>query len=263
MQLTRIPSVLLFSLFLLAFTQAKAQQTDTISPAHIPLDTRYLKTGMRQYLVYFQAKGNDKQLWMSIWNREINRIIIDNTPVFETVQHWYSEDSTKYREFMSINSVDDFRPLYHMSKAGKDTKAYVWSRKGIKGDTLSDNKAKDFHLDFDMPNYNWHLDLETFEMLPLAANKTFLIRFYDAGLTPPAYVTYRVIGTETIQTLDNQQVDCWKLYTEGTYSGGKYTQTYWISRKNHECLKEEDTMNDNLRRYKVKLPVFAPYLQKK
>ncbi|MBV8256141.1 MAG: hypothetical protein JO154_26335 [Chitinophaga sp.] len=254
MQFTRILYVLCF---LLSCTQVQAQ-TDTISPAHIPLDTRYLKPGMRQYLVYFQKKGQEKQLfWMNIWQREVKTIMIDNTPVFETVQHWYSEDSTRYHEILSINSIADFQPLYHLQTVGNNTKVYLWSDTDIKGDTVSVNKAKDFQLTFDMPNYNWNLDLETFEMLPLAADKTFLIRFYDAGLEAPKYVTYKVIGTETIQTLDHQSVACWKLFTAGESPRGKYTQTFWISCKNHECLKEEDIIGDNMRRYKVKLPAFS------
>lgn len=53
--------------------------------------------------------------------------------------------------------------------------------------------------------------METFQMLPLAAGKTFAINFYDAGLGKPDYIIYKVIGSEVMMTMDNQKVDCWKL----------------------------------------------------
>ncbi|MFB6456382.1 hypothetical protein ACE38W_14010 [Chitinophaga sp. Hz27] len=249
------------TVLLLWFTRTLAQ--DTISPAHRPLNTGFLKPGLRQYLVYYEVKGMEKQLWMSLWNRDIRKTVIDNKQVFTTQQYWFNDDSTKFHESYSVNSVANFSPLYHQQRVGDDVKAYIWSATSIKGDTAASNKAKDFSLTFDGPNYNWNLDLETFEMLPLAAGKTFVIRFYDAGLEPPAYVTYRVIGTEMLQTLDNRSVDCWKLYTEGSSKRGNYSQTFWISRKNHECLKEEDTIGDRMHRYKVKLPALAPILHKK
>ncbi|NIG56664.1 DUF3108 domain-containing protein [Chitinophaga sp. Cy-1792] len=253
----------LFIIMLLLFGFTRTLAQDTISPAHRPLTTGNLKPGLRQYLVYYEVDGMNKQLWMSIWNREISKTVVNNTPVISTKQQWYNEDSTKFHESLSINNATDFSPVYHQQRSGDNVSAYQWSATGIRGDTTDGNKAKDFTLAFDGPNYNWNLDLETFEMLPLAAGKTFVVRFYDAGFDPPAYVTYRVVGTETIATLDNHTVTCWKLYTEGSSKRGKYTQTFWISCKNHECLKEEDRIGDRMHRYKVKLPAFAPILQKK
>jgi hypothetical protein len=38
-----------------------------------------------------------------------------------------------------------------------------------------------------------------------------------------------------------------------------YTETYWISKKNHEFLKEEDSYNGAYR-YKIKMPAASPDL---
>jgi hypothetical protein len=62
-----------------------------------------------------------------------------------------------------------------------------------------------------------------------------------------------------ITTLDNQKVDCCKLFTEGDSHGTHYTETYWISKKNHEFLKEEDSFNGTYR-YKIKMPASSPDL---
>jgi len=106
-------------------------------------------------------------------------------------------------------------------------------------------------------NLNWNLDIETFEMLPLAAGKSFLINFYDAGLDPPQYVRYTVTGSEKL-ALGAAEVDCWVLATEGKDPrGAAYTETYWISKKDHEFLKEVDRFNGTIR-YKIRMPALTP-----
>ncbi|MET3978588.1 hypothetical protein ABIB62_001157 [Mucilaginibacter sp. UYP25] len=153
--------------------------------------------------------------------------------------------------------MSDFAPIYHAEKVGGKNRAYNWDADKIKGaDTVANNMNKDFSLDFTSPNFNWNLDMETFQMLPLAAGKTFAINFYDAGIGKPDYIIYKVIGSEVIMTMDNQKVDCWKLFNESDYKGQHATETFWISKKGHEFIKEEDAFPGGYR-YKVKLPAAA------
>jgi hypothetical protein len=239
-------------------------QTDTVTADNHKLITANLKPGLRQYLVYFQVPKQPKMLRMSLWMRNIGLEKLNGEDVFVTTQHWYGPDTANYRTFRSINHKADFAPIFHEEKVGGKLKAYNWDAKKIIGaDTTAGNVAKDFSLNFDRPNLNWNLDIETFEMLPLAAGKTFAIYFYDAGLAPPAYVIYKVIGNEVVNLNDNKSIDCWKLFTEGKLPDGKpYTETYWISKKNHELLKEEDFYN-GMYRYKIKLPGIAQDLLKR
>ncbi|SEW49854.1 DUF3108 domain-containing protein [Chitinophaga arvensicola] len=239
--------------------QTLSAQTDTISPQHLRLNTGFLQPGVKQYLVYFQAPAHSNWLGLSLWTREIEKSSWQQEPVFRITQHWYSEDSTRYLESYSINRAADFSPLYHAETRGKEQKAYRWSAREITGDTTANNKAAGFKLAFDSPSYNWNLDMETFEMLPLKAGKTFVIHFYDAGLEPPKYVTYKVTGSEVLQLNGRQTVDCWKLFTEGDSPRGHYTQTFWISKDGHEFLKEEDFFG-GFYRYKIKLSGAAPHL---
>jgi hypothetical protein len=239
-------------------------QTDTITADNHKLITANLKPGLRQYLVYFQVPKQSKILRLSLWMRNISIEKLNGEEVFVTTQHWYGQDSISYRTFRSVNRKADFAPIFHEENAGGKLKAYNWDAKTITGaDTTKDNVAKDFSLNFDRPNLNWNLDIETFEMLPLAANKNFAIYFYDAGLTPPAYVIYKVIGNEVVNLNNDKSIDCWKLFTEGKLPDGKsYTETYWISKKNHELLKEEDFYN-GMYRYKIKLPGITQDLLKR
>jgi hypothetical protein len=247
-------------LLILLLTTEKAlfAQADTVYPGSRHLNTGRLKPGLKQYLVFHQWPQHNKMLLFQYWVRDISIEKKDGVEVFAIREHWYTADSNEYRTFLSLGSVKDFTPLYHAAAGNGKMAAYNWSNTGIKGaDTVNGNTKKDFHLAFDHPNFNWHLDIETFEMLPLAIGKIFVINFYDAGLAPPAFVTYKVTGSETLRTLDNRQVACWKLATSGSHNDKSYTQIFWISKKEHELLKEEDAFDGRFR-YKIKLPGLTP-----
>ena len=246
------------------FSLAAGAQADTVVPGNHRLIISALKPGLRQYLVYFQNPQTPKQLqYFWFWMRDVRLETKNNEPVFAIRQCWLGSDTNAYRAVYSLNSAKDFAPLYHSETARNKINAFNWSPRGIvSADTVDGNARKDFRLDFAAPNFNWNLDIETFEMLPLAAGKAFAIHFYDAGSDIPKYVLYKVTGSELITTLNNEQVDCWKLYTEGESRGTKYSETFWISKKEHELLKEEDAFGGGFR-YKVKLPGLAPDLLKR
>ncbi|MBD1387283.1 hypothetical protein IDJ75_18485 [Mucilaginibacter rigui] len=255
--ITGIIIVSFTTLFLSAQPKYAAAQVDTIRLKDHRLNTATLKPGMRQYLVYFQMPKSSKTLRFWLWLRDTKIETRNGERVFATTQHWYGGDTMSYRTGYSVNRVKDFSPVYHTETIAGKVGAYNWGNAQIKGaDTVAQNTKKDFALNFTSPNFNWNLDIETFEMLPLAAGKTFAINFYDAGFGKPEYIIYKVTGSEVIGTLDNQRVDCWKLVNESENNGNHYTQTFWISKKGHEFLKEEDSFGGGYR-YKVKMPGMA------
>jgi hypothetical protein len=247
-----------FILVMLLISAAVRAQTDTIGLHGKRLVTSALKPGLNQYLIYFQDTKKHQELGFWFWLRDIKITDRKGEKVFTINQHWYGSDSASYRTVYSVNRVADFSPVYHAEfKRGK-LFAYNWDATRITGaDTAAQNSQKGFSLDLKTPNLNWNLDIETFEMLPLAAGKTFMINFYDAGLDLPQYVAYKVTGSETIATLNNDLVDCWTLVTESDYKGKHYSETYWISKKDHEFLKEEDAYPGGYR-YKVKMTAALP-----
>jgi hypothetical protein len=246
----------LFSFIVQAQTPA-----DTVRPGKGPLLTGVLKPGLRQYLVYFQNPKHPRNLGFWYWMRDIRLTTRGGVKVFAIDQHWYGSDTTAYRSVYSLNAAADFAPLYHSELSGGKLRSYNWRADGVAGaDTVEGNVQKEFSLKFDAPNFNWNLDIETFEMLPLVAGKSFLINFYDAGLDPPKYVLYKVVGSEVLELMNGEKTDCWKLVTEGTDEKmGAYSETYWISKKGHEFLKEEDT-SVGMFRYKIKMPAMTPDL---
>lgn len=234
-------------------------QTDTINFSDHKLLTGQLKTGLRQYLVYFHHPARARMLNLSLWAREVKRSEHQGEKRLEIIQTWYGNDTSAYRTIHSINRAADFAPIYHAETIRNQLNAYNWSARQVKGAEEAGNTKNTFLLPLDQPCFNWNLDIETFEMLPLAAGKQFVLHLYDAGSVPPADITFKVIGDGVLKTLDNRQVDCWKLLNEGDHGQIHYTQTYWISKKGHEFLMEEDSYNGTYR-YKVKLPAGAPVL---
>jgi hypothetical protein len=249
--------------FFLLLPLVSPAQVDTIRVNDHRLRTSNLPPGLNQYLVYTQDPAKKKTLGFWYWLRRVQVARRGQEKVFVITQHWLGSDTNAYRSIVSVNRAGDFAPLYHCEWAHGKLKAYNWAGDQITGaDSVSGNVQKDFRLAFQVPNFNWNLDIETFEMLPLAAGKTFALNFYDAGLDLPRYVNYKVVGSEVIQTTDNHQVDCWKLFTESDYPGGHFSETYWISKEKHEFLKEEDKINDTYR-YKIKMPAAAPDLMER
>jgi hypothetical protein len=259
----KIIAITVTLLLLAAHCPRVMAQTDTIRLKDKRLITANLKPGLRQYLVYFQNLKDDRRLRMSIWMRKVGTENHNGEKLFTVNQHWYAADSASYRSVYSVNRASDFTPVYHSETIGTKTKAFNWGSNKISGaDTVKNNLAKDFSLDVKEPYFNWNLDVETFEMLPLAAGKTFAINFYDAVSNTPEYAVYKVTGSEELATLDNEKVDCWKLLTEADYKGQHYSQTFWISKNSHEFLREEDFFSGGYR-YKIKMAGAAPDVVKR
>jgi hypothetical protein len=257
MQVKQLPRLFICALLMLVSLQGRAE-TDTINFSNNRLITAQLKTGLKQYLVYFQNPAQKKMLNLSLWTREIRKVSHKGESCFNTVQKWYGNDTTVYRTVNSINREKDFAPVYHAETIRGQLRAFNWFADHISGDaTESSNTQKDFNLKFDHPGFNWNLDIETFEMLPLATGKQFVLYMYDAGSAAAKYASYSVTGSAVLSTLDNQKVDCWILLTEGKQNGATFTQKFWISKKGHEFLMEEDLYN-GMYRYKIKLPALAP-----
>lgn len=239
---------------LLLTRPALAQQPDTIRVGDKRLHAARLQPGTRQYLVYFVNPAKPKNVGFWLWRRELQASQHQGQPVWRVQQHWYGSDSTSYREITSLVRADDFAPLYHDETVRGQRKAYNWHPQRVSGaDSVSHNQAAAFQLVLPQPVFNWNLDIETFELLPLAAGKRFVIPFYDAGSPAPTYAEYTVTGRESLRLPGGQTVPCWKLVTEGrTPAGAPYKQTFWLSQRGQEFLKEEDQYPGGLFRYKIK-----------
>lgn len=252
--------LLLYLLIQISPLLLTAQKPDTVIVTAKTIKVSQLKQGKAIYLVYFVRGENTPLSEVQIWNIDVKKEKINNKEVISVFQKWDFKDTVVHTA-KSISSATDFMPLYHESWWQKrDKKAFdveqkkIWINDTEITDTNSVKKEKvaytSYASSFGKYYLNWHLDLEVFSMLPLRKNTTFLIPFYEFGYDIPSNIEYTIIG-EDVLVYDGKRIKCWLLYHEE--KGNK--ETFWISKKTNEVLKLKQLINENICRYKIKLPI--------
>ncbi len=259
--------IILLLLFVSFGSNAQSRDTIQVTPEHI--NTKVLKEGTHRYLVYFKMGKGATRTQTQFWTREIARIEYNGRPGIEIIQSWEDKDSIVHT-VKSISDVKTMKPLYHKSwwkvqRRGSTTKTVSMTTVDFLAGTVEHNgkllsnadtskqaraiwhgyKSSEgkFHL-------NWHLDLETFPVLPYQKGVTFIIPFYDPGTASNFQkVAYTVTGFAELVGYDNQKIDCWILVHEE--KGNR--EVFWISKKTKEVLKLEQEINGSIYRYKIKL----------
>jgi hypothetical protein len=204
------------------------------------------------------------------WTRRIARVEYNNKPCIEITQEWEDKDSIMHM-VKSISDAKTMQPLYHKTwwktQRSRTATAKTVSetivdflnktvehngRKLSDVDTSKQVKGiwEGYKSSFDKYFLNWHLDLETFPLLPFKEGVTFVIPFYDPGTASLfQQVAYKVTSSAELIGYNDQKIDCWLLVHED--KGNK--EVFWISKKTKEVLKLEQEINGNLYRYKIKL----------
>jgi hypothetical protein len=247
---------------LLCLSQAVVfgQKNDTIRITPEFTNTKALIPGTHRWLLYSTRGVDSPRTRFSIWSRTITKTTHNGKDAIEVAQLWEDKDGI-WHTTRSLSDAKDFRTLFHDSwwrSRGKSTldfeKAeFIINNKPLtKLDTAQTDKRRREAFDKAISQYtlNWHLDLEVFPLLPYKNNRTFLINFYDPGLSEPKWIPYTVTGTGTLPGLDGQLVDCWLL--EHTLPNN-YKEVFWVSKKTKEVLKLENQIGDNQFSYKIKL----------
>ncbi|MDB5230898.1 MAG: hypothetical protein JWN76_1703 [Chitinophagaceae bacterium] len=241
-------------------TNAFSQKTDTVFVDASKINTNILKPGVNRYVVYFKNGKDSSRISYSMWTRTIDFIKYRGRDAISIRQYWEGKDSVYHRVY-SVNDRKTFAPLFHETWWGAsgsfvfdllDKKATV--RNQELSDTFTNPGMKKIWDAYKVATngqyiLNWHLDLETFPLLPYKENTTFMINFYDPGFPAPQQVAYTVSGSAILPGYNDQQIECWLL----THTSGNTKETFWISKKTKEVLQLEDEFNGRYR-YKIKLP---------
>ncbi len=247
------------ALYLSAF-QVAAQKMDTLLIDPRNLIVSNLKQGDSRYLVYFKKDKNASASDLQIWNIHIEETTHNGKKALAVNQKWDYKDTLMHTA-TSICDKQDFKPLYHESWwKGRGNSSYnpvnrelvINGAKVNEADASKKNAAAftSFQSSFDQYYLNWHLDMETFSMLPFKKNTTFLIPFYEFGFDKPNRIPYTVSGEDNLIGADGKKIACWLLTHEEP--GNK--EKYWVSKETKEVLKLEQLINDKMYRYKIKLP---------
>ncbi|MDF2187374.1 hypothetical protein [Paraflavitalea sp. CAU 1676] len=254
-----IYSVSLLCLILMGnISLAVAQQHDTIVVDGSKVQTRYLQPGVNRYLVYFKMGKDSSRIDFQFWSRKVDFLSYQGREAIGITQEW-EDNKTIVHKVYSVCDKKTFAPLLHESwwASRGTTKADFISKQFFMQDTLLSNTdtarlkkniLQAFHAALDQNVLNWHLDLETFPILPYKDNVTFMINFYDPGFPAPKLQAYTVSGSAQLEGVNNQKIDCWLL----KHGSPNNNETFWISKKTHEVLKLEQQFGSKYR-YKIKL----------
>lgn len=254
---------------LLLAKQGVSQKTDTIFVNAKHINTSVLREGTHRYLVYFKMNKDSVRAQTQFWTRTIQRTNYRGIPAIEIKQVWEDKDSIMHI-VDSYSDAKTMQPLYHKtwwkvqtSRAPAKTVNttivdFVNKTVDYNGQLLSDadttrqTKAIWAGYKSSLNQYflNWHLDLETFPLLPYKKGITFVLPFYDPGTSSNFQtVAYTVTGSGELQGFNDQKIDCWILTHET--QGNK--ELFWISKQTKEVLKLEQEINGRFYRYKIKL----------
>lgn len=263
-------SLLLLAMLLINSAILMGQQKDTIRISPKDINTKVLKEGTHRYLVYFKMKKDSVRTQAQFWTRNIKRTTYNGKPAIEITQEWEDKDSILHI-VKSYSDAKTMAPLYHntwwkFATTRNSTVKTVTStivdmvnntvryNDKLLSDADTATRAKkiwdSYKTSLNKYYLNWHLDLETFPLLPFKKGVTFLIPFYDPG-TASDYqtVAYTVKGEAELEGYDQQKIPCWLLAHESP--GNK--EVFWISKKTREVLKLEQEFGAGSYRYKIKL----------
>ena len=242
-------------------TNAKAQKNDTIRIIPSLVNTNVLIPGTHRWLVYFTMGKDSSRSRAQFWTRSINKLSYQGRDAISVTQEWESNDTVVHKVY-TVCDAKNFAPLYHESwtrKINKSVYDFVTREASVNGkpisatdaDTNNVKRYKAFEASFNQYILDWHLDLETFPLLPYQLNKTFAINFYDPGFGEPKWVYYTVTGSRKISGYDGQTIDCWILeHTDNDRIRNQ--EVFYISKKTREVLKLEQEFGGR-HRYKIKL----------
>jgi hypothetical protein len=218
----------------------------------------HLPPGTRRYVRYVAKPDGSRQL-IDLWQRTVRLEPQGAGPrKLHIVQRWDSarDGSTLIQD--SWFNPTTFVPLTHVRRLTKDGKTtvlgYTFGTQAVTGlGGLPASANDNFRMPLTEPVYNFEYDMEMFEVLPLAAGKTFDIPFYDAGIDKaPRRYRFTVAGSDQITSWNGNPVDCWLL--TGEYGTGKVLNRFWISKDSHVLVREEGGRPDGSALVKALLP---------
>ncbi|HYX30744.1 MAG TPA: hypothetical protein VE863_19565 [Pyrinomonadaceae bacterium] len=249
------------AIVLLMTSTAWSQKTDVLQIEPHDLELRNLQLGDSTYIVYRKRTPSGPAEKITLVKINVKPTVVNGRKVFAITQQWDSGDEV-FHTSKTFHDINDFSTIFHESwwKQLGYTMTFDFTAKRVdfKGPIEDAKKATiidDFNRSFDSYNLCWHSDLTIFPLLPYKNGRTFAIKFYDPGFGKTENAMYDVTGSEVLVGSDGRKIDCWVMqYKFEIPSRGSGTQRFWISKRSHEVLKEEDR-TPNGYRYKLKIGI--------
>lgn len=225
------------------------------------LELRNLQLGDSTYIIYRKKAAEDPAQQIMLVKTHVEATQVNGRRVIAITQQWESGDEVVHTS-KTLHDANDFSTVFHETwwKRLGYTMTFdsVAKRVDFKGQIDEAKRSQiidEFNGSFQGYNLCWHSDLTIFPILPYRKGRTFAIPFYDPGFGKPETAIYAVTGSEALTGSDGTKVDCWVMeYKFDIPSDGSGTQRFWISKRTHEVLKEEDKSPTGYR-YKLKIGI--------
>ncbi len=238
-----------FALVVLASGAAVAAQA-AVTPVPVGqklarFDT--LKPGVHRYLRYKQT--GETITAADVWTREIRVEDQDGQRRMHIVQHWDGTGPTPTnKQLDSWFEIGTFRPYTHVRRTQKDgvwkVEGYAFQPDRIVGlKDLESNVAKDFEVASPQPSFNFEVDMEVLQALPLAAGYAASIVFTHPGGGPPAAYVFKVAGSETLDAPGGGKIDCWVVTTDYNRPDMPLSR-FWFAKRGQVMVKQVSTLPD-------------------
>ncbi|HEY6118776.1 MAG TPA: hypothetical protein VIV66_02395 [Pyrinomonadaceae bacterium] len=225
------------------------------------LELHNLQLGDSTYIVYRKKTPADPALQVTLVKINVESTTMNGRRVVAITQQWESGDEVVHTA-TTLHDANDFSTVFHETwwKRLGYTMSFDFAAKRVdfKGPIDEAKKSQitnEFNQSFDSYNLCWHSDLTIFPLLPYREGRRFAIQFYDPGFGKPEKAIYDVTGSEALTGSNGSKIDCWVMQHKFEVpSGGSGMQRFWISKRKHEVLKEEDKTPSGYR-YKLKIGI--------
>ena len=217
-----------------------------------------LKPGVRTYVRYFLSTNGAMEV-IDIQTKEIRFESEGTAPRMRVIQRW--DGPKQSRRLDSLVERDTLRPLTHQRDITQDGKLKREGFRFLPGEVvglegLSDNSRAGFAIATPQPPFNFEIDFETLQALPLRRDAEFAINFYHAGGGPPKTYIFKVAGEETI-TFAGKPLGCWVVTTDYGRPNDPPSR-FWIAKESQTVVRTHGLLPDGRAVIKALLPTTAP-----
>ena len=195
-----------------------------------------LKPGVRTYVRYFLSPDGAMEV-IDIQTKEVRFESAGTTPRMRVIQRW--DGPTRSRRLDSFVERGTLRPLTHQRDITQDGKL---PSQVVGLDGISDNSRAGFAIATPDPPFNFEIDFETLQALPLRRNAEFAINFYHAGDSPPQSYVFKVASEESIN-FAGKPVDCWVVTTDYGRPNDPLSR-FWIAKGGQTVVRTHSPLPD-------------------
>jgi hypothetical protein len=203
-----------------------------------------LKEGSKTYIRYrIRTDGVSEPIDLQVKTLKVEERA--GTKELRISQHW--QTATAALRLESLFEPKTLKPLTHeriREREGKITKEgfRFLGKRVISLETMPDNSRAGFEIAGAVTPFNFEIDLETLQSMPLEKGAEFRIPFYHPGGPAPAHYTFKVVAEEVLR-LGGASIPCWVVSTDYN-APEKPLAKFWIEKGSQTVVRVVQPLDD-------------------